>query len=51
MKPTEIKELCEQAIDKGIVESVWTGKKEIMFNTSENISKYKTIYAKTIKMN
>ena len=50
MRPTEIKKLCEEAIEKGIVESVWTGKKEITFTTPENVSRYRTIYGKTIKM-
>ena len=51
IKPTEIKEICEKAIDGGILESVWTGKKEITFTTPENVSKYRTVYAKTKKIN
>ena len=50
MKPTETRKLYEKSIEKGIVESVWTGKKEITFTTPENVSRYRAVYGKTIKM-
>ena len=47
---SEIQDLAKQLIEEGIVESVWTGNKEIIYSLPEFVPYYKAAYGKNEKL-
>jgi len=50
MASTEMQELCQNMIEDGIVESVWTGDKDDLYVTPELVPYYKRIYGSEEKL-
>ncbi len=50
MASTEMQELCQNMIEDGIVESVWTGDKDALYVTPELVPYYKRIYGSEEKL-
>ena len=47
---SEIQDLAKDLIEKGIVESVWTGHKETLYSLPELVPYYKAAYGKNEKL-
>ena len=50
MSNSEIQDLCQEMINEGIVESVWTGEKDNLFVTPDLVPYYKEIYSSEEKL-
>ena len=50
MASSEMQDLCQDMIDGGAVESVWTGDKDALYVTPELVPYYKRIYVSEEKL-